>query len=107
MDDFSSGGSSPRWTARGKTWGSMAHVKAHLQNVRLHTWVVNHADYSQAEIVEYMVSEVSASPVSVVQQEVKDAWAEKRRKEQEAVQRAREESEREQLRLLQQKYPNG
>ena len=108
---FSSGGADPRWTPKGKTWGSIAHVKSHLAQVnqpRSGGWgSLDIANYTEAEIVEYTAVESSVTDVVVVFQQIRDTKAEKRAKKEAAARKTHEDYEREQLRHLQAKYPNG
>lgn len=58
---WSTGGSSPRWTKKGKIWSTYAHVKSHLRGVagtRYATVMNGIADW---EIVELEVIENSVS----------------------------------------------
>lgn len=99
---FSSGGSDPRWTTKGKTWGSLAHVTSHLGQANQHI-----ADYAEAEIVEYAAIESSVTDVTTMLQQIRDKKALKRAKEEAAARKRMEDAEREQLRKLQAKFPNG
>lgn len=109
---FSSGGADPRWTTKGKTWGSLAHVTSHLAQVnqpRSGGWSRSRdlADYTDAEIVEYAAVESAVTDVTAMLQQIRDKKALKKAKEEAAIRKRQEDAEREQLRKLQAKFPNG
>lgn len=108
---FSSGGADPRWTTKGKTWGSRAHVTCHLGQVhqpRSGGWSRRDlADYADAEIVEYNVVEASVTDVTTAFQQIRDKKATQKAKEEAAARKRQEDAEREQLRKLKAKFPNG
>lgn len=59
---FSTGGSHPKWTKRGKTWVALNHLNAHLTLIRTelnnYTRVNRQANpYVNCEVVEYTVIE--------------------------------------------------
>jgi hypothetical protein len=111
-DTFSSGGADPRWTTKGKTWASLGHVKNHLSQVvqpRSGGWrpLPLQANYAEAEVVEYDVVVASTTDVATILLEIHDKAQAKRDKAEAAARKAREDREKEELRRLQAKYPNG
>lgn len=105
-DIFSSGGADPRWTTKGKTWSSLGHVKSHMGQCRLGRYR-DSADYADAEIVEYAVTEVAVTDATTMFQQIHNDRTKKRLKEEAALRKRQEDAEREQLRKLQAKFPNG
>ena len=50
---FSSGGSSPKFTKRGKTWGEKRHVKSHLRMMKTYGLLET---YDDCHVVEYEIT---------------------------------------------------
>jgi hypothetical protein len=73
---FSTGGSRPRWSEKGKVWRRLSDLSGHLGIARL-------IDYDGAEIVEYEMQEVSAEPIA----NLLEAKVERKRKREEAKKR--------------------
>jgi len=71
-------------------------------------WPSSHhyANYADAEIVEFEMVEKIVTDLAVLVQEVKDAKGAKLAKDTEARRKRAEDLEREQLRVLQRKYPS-
>lgn len=121
---FSTGGSSPRWSKKGKVWGALGHVKNHLKQVVVprsggfRHWYgapqtpAKHP-YENAELVTFRMVEAEAKDIQTFQAEI-DAEVEQARlaaeeaeaKRKEVARRQAEEAEKEQLRRLKAKYPN-
>lgn len=97
---FSTGGSMPRWSKRGKVWSNIGHIKLHLQQL----WSSD--SYPEtAEVVEFVEVEGSRTSVhdllrTIAQQ--RDAAEQERQAAREARVRALELAE---LARLQAKYP--
>ncbi len=97
-DTFSSGGAYPRWTKKGRTWGSLSHITTHLGPRNL-------AFYVDAEIVVFTVVEDDVLEIAKVNKQTQDR-KDKIAKDQQAKRDLQHENyEREQLRALQAKYP--
>ena len=94
---FSSGGSSPNWTTKGKTWAAMSHVSNHLGVAPMRV-------YADAEIVEYDVVEVAAQDAAAIVEAKRQAKLKKELKAAQEARKRKEDAEREQLRQLQAKY---
>ncbi len=101
---FSSGGSCPRWSTKGKVWTSMGHVKVHLAQAHEPQRGHKQAPYTQAEVVEYDLMPEGSTDVAVLLQDIEAVRAEKVQKVRDLVRQRVEEQEREQLRKLQEKY---
>lgn len=106
-DLYSSGGGSPRWTRKGKAWTSLGHVKNHLATACHRNWGAVGGIYTagDVEVVEFVVQEKTATDLAVIQQQVKDAKDKRVQKAADALKREQEKLERDQLRLLLEKYP--
>lgn len=112
-DLFSSGGSNPRWTKKGKTWGSMSHVTSHLGHQE--DLAKNHqsrwqryngyANYADAEVVVFNVVEDDVLDIALIQKQIKDRKDAKAAKAEAERTKRKEEQERAQLSALQKKYP--
>lgn len=96
---FSTGGSTPRWSKRGKVWTNLGHVKRHLQQL----W--RDAAYPEtAEVVEFIEAEgpkISVQDLLQVIKQQRDALALERQAAQESRIRKLELKE---LARLQEKY---
>jgi hypothetical protein len=74
---YCTGGSHPQWTAKGKSWNTMGHVKAHLTWIR--QWpdlanIYNDADIVELELVERKtMSVVSILTITVAERVKKEA----------------------------------
>lgn len=97
-DLFSSGGAYPRWTKKGKTWGSLAHVTSHLGNRRA-------GDYADGEIVVFKVVEDDVLDLDLVVKQIRERHAAKVAKAEADRTKRKEAQERAQLQALQAKYP--
>jgi hypothetical protein len=86
---YSSGGSTPRWNARGKTWTSRGPLNAHLGLVMDTEW--RRADMKNWEIVELEVREIGVYTVDNAIVDIQH----KRIKRKEAQNRAIEKYQRE------------
>jgi len=51
---FSNGGSNPKFTKRGKTWGEKRHIKSHLSMMRGYKLL---DIYKDCHVVEYIISD--------------------------------------------------
>ena len=85
---FSTGGSSPKRSKKGKTWNSLGNIKSHLRLL----W--KQSCYQDAEIIVFEVTEVDTGTISIsdVMTDMKKA-ADKRKAEQE-IRRAKNQRER-------------
>lgn len=101
---FSSGGAVPRWTTRGKAWTSLAPIQSHLN--RLARYQFSAAYYANTEVVEFEVTEKATQETAAVLQQFLDRKAARVAKAEAASRRRQEAAEREQLRVLQGKYPS-
>ena len=102
---FSSGSCVPRWTTRGKAWTSLAHIQSHLSNLA-RCWPLSVATYANAEVVEFEVTEKATQDTAAVLQQALDRKAATAAKALATSRRRQEAAEREQLRVLQGKYPS-
>lgn len=57
---YSAGGQTPRWTSKGKTWNSIAHLHSHLSQVFDCSYRCTR-DYHNWEIVEIVVTETQST----------------------------------------------
>lgn len=107
---FSSGGSMPNWTKRGKVWRGVGPLKNHLNLImnRAYYGRRNRAVYDGCELVTVQVTteEVSAERLSDFLDERDAQIAAQERERQEASKRMKERRERAMLKKLQQKYPD-
>lgn len=100
-DLYSSGGSSPRWTRKGKSWSNLGHVKTHL--AQFNARVV----YRDAEIVTCEIQVTGTQDVLQLIQDVEAATIAKRKKEADRIAQARKDRDLADLRRLQTMYPNA
>ena len=115
MDQFSTGGATPKWSKMGKTWSRLGHIKSHLRQVQPDKrggfsaqWRSrNQADYGEAEIVTFEAIPIAAESVDALLAQVEAKKVADRKRAQEQARQAKEDRERKQLRRLQSKYPNG
>jgi hypothetical protein len=116
---FSTGGTRPGWTKRGKAWSTLGYLKAHLAQVDSPSRRTAYGPpptgphpYVDAEIVEF--GEVGKRDVSLLLAEAAEEEREKRRKADEINRKRKADeakakvvAEKATLRKLQAKYPNG
>lgn len=110
---FSTGGSDPKWTKKGKIWRTLGALKNHLNIVQMERWVgpwsgqrrrEQFNPYEGCQVVLCEVREVSRYDVQVHLDEKAQREADRKAKE-EADRKARqEERERAELARLQKKY---
>lgn len=93
---YSTGGSIPRWTAKGKTWSSLGPLKNHLglvlDNNRAHRFAYDTRDWViiELELVETRWLTVAEAVADIQAKRIKRADAQKRANErykQEAIER--------------------
>jgi hypothetical protein len=118
---FSTGGSSPGWSDKGKKWSHVGHVTNHLNNLRGHRAYGGQVTrpYANAELVEFEAVPITGTEkdISLIRAEAKErrdkkearAAAKKYKKDQaqlaaQAVQN--EARERRRLAELKAKYPD-
>ena len=53
---FSTGGATPMWTSKGKSWSSIGYIKSHLTGLRSSEY------YENCNIVEYEMIETTLMP---------------------------------------------
>jgi len=108
---YSTGGSSPNWSPKGKVWTNLGHIKSHLGLLDKPTsWSYKDpmkADYKDAEVVEFaMVPTGSPMSVGALLQKVFDLKAQKAQAYEEARKKHQEAEEVRKLLELKRKYPN-
>jgi|APSaa5957512576_1039674.scaffolds.fasta_scaffold11333_3 hypothetical protein len=107
---YSNGGSNPRWTAKGKKWSTIGHLKQHLANVGSSSWRNYNvdADYVDGEIVEF-VAKPKGKPKDVADllSEVRQKKLEDEAAREAALREERRQEELRRLRELQAKYPDA
>lgn len=95
---FSSGGSEPRFTKKGKVWGSLGALKQHL------ALFSNFGMYEGCEVVAFEYIETEATPVNSFVQDVREARKKREQAIRERTRLAKENREKAMLALLQKKY---
>jgi hypothetical protein len=95
---FSSGGSMPDWSSKGKAWNNRGALSSHLSIVN------NIGVYNNAEMIEYETIENAIIPIVDLLEQKKLKKAEQTRKYNEYIQKTIEERERKLLEELKQKY---
>lgn len=109
--EFSSGGRTPSWTARGKAWNTMGFLRSHLSQVRSTRSYVfggsawgNHLPNiyrsGKAVIVELETKAVSTKPVLDELDEIEKRRDDKAQRQEKARQRERTKREKAQLKKL-------
>lgn len=65
---WSSGGMNPRWTKKGKTWATMAHVKSHLRNFEDNygTYAYRRQSINDWDIVEFEIQELQGNIIPAI-----------------------------------------
>ena len=103
---YSTGGSNPKFNKRGKAWGTLAHVRAHLALFTARSYRPLPWSYNDCEVVTFEFVEVEARPISIAFDEVVDRQRDMTAQREAKRQAWKEAREREQLALLQKKYPS-
>lgn len=99
---YSTGGTCPGWTKKGKVWRMLGHLKNHLAQVQDYSGYrgYNTTDFQNWEIVELIITEVGTQPVEQMLVELQQARIERKTKLRLAAERAtRERKEAEYERL--------
>lgn len=104
---YSTGGSNPRWTAKGKTWSGTGPLKNHLHFIR-NSWATRAYGnpYKDAELVAFVVSEEESARLDLhTLQDDLAAQVEEQRKQYELqAAKRRAEYERKEYERLAAKY---
>lgn len=103
---YSTGGSSPKFTKRGKIWTNIGHVKSHIHMLDKY----GRATYrNECHLQTYFITETitDVKPIFVLMEELDAINRTKEQAARDESRSRRERTEREQLRALQIKYPKG
>ena len=111
---YSTGGSTPKWTKKGKVWSGIGSLKNHLVQVetpRRTSWsVLGHVPvhpYRDAEIVVMVMKETETMSPMEMLRDLRVKKDETKAKQLELSRKQTEEAERQHLRNLQAKYPDA
>lgn len=105
-DQFSTGGSCPKWSNKGKIWSAIGHVKSHLRQYGQSTGYRDPVQYDGAEIVTFSMTEEHAEDVQCVLDEMAAQKKSKEARSREAERKRKAEQEQAELRRLRKKYPD-
>lgn len=103
---FSTGGTGPRFTKKGKSWSCLAHVRLHLAQFK---WSNGNGwawPYKDCEVVTYGYVETGVVDIEVERTRTADRQAEKASEQTRKRQEELEAGERAQLAYLKRKYPD-
>lgn len=113
---FSSGGTTPKWTKKGKAWSALGHLKSHISQVEAPraypAWYRGRGPahihpYTDAEVVVFEQVEAETRDVMDLIDEVAHAKLDKEAARDAASLKAHEDREKAELARLRAKYPDA
>ena len=104
---FSTGGTEPRWTKRGKTWATLGYVKSHLSLIDdCRGYYRKPHPYVDCEVVTFDVTVAETLTMQVILAQVKQDKVAKLAAQAKITQERKEDCQKTELRRLRKLWPD-